>query len=200
MWQQLWLELKAPFAGQNWWAILNSGIVTTLLSSLVGIYLAQRVNKVAQTAQAQQDAARDSESAEVDDKPLPTPTPANGVNRQEIRESFQAASVYIERLKAYVDAKAERVRDGRTRRKYENVRRNDYRVLIGVIEKDGGWKGLNKQHDELFDIFEKWRPYARGGALVPADFMETLKAAAKRYNVTPGKPAGWHPAKRVAED
>lgn len=197
MLQQFWGELTAPFVGQNWWSVLNSGIVTTGLSAVVGIYLAQRVNKVAETTQAQTDAASatDAEKAELrEERAAPPPGPDDA----RIKTSFEAASPYVVALKSFVEAKTQRVRDGRTKRKYENIPRNDYRIIVGAIEKDGGW--TPEELTELNSIFDQWRSYSRGLVLVPDFFLEKLKALARRYKVTADKPAHWSPIRRKPAD
>lgn len=197
--------LQAPFANKDWWDILNSSFITTFVSAGVGLFLAQRVNKVAQTNQAENDAKRATEAAKADldeaDKPDTVGAPQAAEARPadpRIKTSFKEASKHIDSLKAYVEAKAQRVSDGRTKRKYENIPRNDYRIIVGAIEKDGGWSA-----DELVDldtIFDKWRPYSRGRVLVPDDYLKMIEGFAKQYKSTADKPAHWKPIKRSVAD
>jgi phosphate/sulfate permease len=78
MWTSFWTHVVlAPVAGLNWWEVANSELVSTVVSTMVGFWIATRVQRVAEESkvatEAKQDAEReesrltdDLEAAEVD--------------------------------------------------------------------------------------------------------------------------------------
>jgi hypothetical protein len=192
----MWDWFFQPFADQTWWDILNSSIVATTLSAIVGIIVAGRVGQVAmQTKEATAEATRTrhameraedetaAEAAEV------ASAPAEG--QIEARARFHRAATAIRALKDYVDARASRVADGRVRRKYDNIPRRDYREIIKALEADGGLAG--DELKELRDAFERWRSFRTGKQTVFERMMNDYEALADKYKVTPKKPARWRP-------
>lgn len=190
-WESFLAELQAPFAGVNWWDILNSAFVTTFISAGVGLLVAQRVNKVAQTNQAEQDAERAKSDAE---DALAISPPANESSTAPAeRNGFRNASQSISTLKEYVRARAQRVSDGRTRRKYANLPLTDYRIITQSIFDDGGFDTL--QHAALLSAFDRWRPYRTGMMDVPPSIVADLAKLAREYTVTDSNPPHWSPRK-----
>lgn len=203
-----WAWFTEPFVGLNWWEILNAGFVGTAISSIVGIYVARSVGQVAKETE-QATALRDAERAEgdarvilrddptaenVDDDATPAPMPQDlGAN-----QSFATASASIRRLKDYVEAVADRCRDGRTRRKYANMSRRDYRILTAALGEDGGLKGA--QLEKILGAFEEWRGYRNGRVAVPREVASRLQDLANRYRVTTTSPPRWKPERTASAE
>lgn len=192
----MWDWFLEPFADQSWWDILNSSIVATTLSAIVGIIVAGRVGQVAaQTKEATAEATRGrhameraedeaaAEAAEVASAPAD--------EQVEARARFHRAATAIRALKDYVDARASRVTDGRVRRKYDNIPRRDYREIIKALEEDGGLVG--EELRELRDAFERWRSFRTGKQTVFERMMNEYETLAEKYKVTPKKPQRWRP-------
>lgn len=190
-WETIWAELRTPFVDASWWEILNSAFVTTFISAGVGLLVAQRVNKVAQTNQAEQDAERAKSDAE-DALAIAPPTTESQTSTSE-KSGFKSASQSIAILKEYVRTRGKRVNDGRTRRKYANLPLNDYRIITQAIFDDGGLEP--SQHAELLSAYDRWRPYRTGMMDVPPSIVADFAALAKRYKVTDSNPTHWSPRK-----
>lgn len=215
MWEWLttasnWEWFAAPFEGQNWWQILNAGFIGTMISAFVGILVARRVGEVArepeverrlkQKAERQESRARDalpdsdeepaSDSAGSGDPTTPAPAAPTRMD-DAARQAFTTASNAIRHLKDYIDALADRCRDGRTRRKYDNITRRDYRIITTAIGEDGGLKSPHLE--KLLAAFEEWRTYRNGRVTVPKDVASRLQALAGTYRVTTTTPARWKP-------
>lgn len=195
----MWDWFFEPFAEQTWWDILNSSIVATTLSAVVGIFLATRVQQVASESKAATDAAtrarqaieRAEDEAEAEAADLAA-VPEAG-DRAEAKATFHRAASAIRALKDYVDVLAMRVRDGRVRRKYDNISRRDYRNIISALAADGGLGG--QELKELRDAFEKWRSFRTGRQPVSEKVASEYETLAGKYQVTAGNPAHWRPDK-----
>lgn len=218
MWEWLaadatWTWFTAPFADQTWWSVLNSGIVTTAISGAVGIYLATRVARVANAPEREErsrqlaDRGRSRAAdlladADVDTDSISAERQAGGdfadVGRRSPADAatFHRASSAIRRLKDWVDALADRVKDGRTRRKYNNIGRRDYRVITAALFADGGL--AKADYDKVVGAFEGWLTYRTGRVAVPEDVAKSLETLANRLRVTTSKPPPWQP-KRAEE-
>jgi len=208
-----WAWFAAPFEGKDWWEVLNSGFVGTVISSVVGVFVATNVGKVAKEtgqATALEDAKRAENDASValgssgsntdaavaaevsattpDEESLAS---ADGGLTEADNRAFATASMSIRRLKDYVDALTERCRDGRTRRKYENMSRRDYRIRVAAVAEDGGLKSPHVA--KLLKAFGDWRGYSNGRVKVPSEFASQLQDLASRYRVTAASPSKWKP-------
>ena len=195
----MWDGFIEAFANENWWTIVNSSIVATVLSSAVGIFVATRVGQVAAESRAVTKAKRDTERAKSraeDEAPVEEAAAAAAPpspEQAEERARFHRAASGIRALKDYVDARADRVQDGRVGRKYDNISRHDYRVMIATLGSDGGLSDLELK--ELTNLFERWQPFRTGRQLVSESVASEYAALAKanKYRVTPTNPKSWWP-------
>jgi len=195
----MWDWFFEPFAGETWWDILNSSIVATTLSATVGIILAQRVGQVATeskeaghaAARARQAIERAEEESIVDVADAEAPANSDAPEQTEAKARFHRAATAIRTLKDYVDVRAERVKDGRVRRKYDNISRRDYRTVITALGDDGGIVGGELK--ELLEAFERWRSFRTGRQPVSERVAGEYEALANKYKVTSKKPAPWRP-------
>ncbi|MGD9967882.1 MAG: hypothetical protein AB7T59_15280 [Hyphomonadaceae bacterium] len=196
----MWDWFFEPFADQTWWDVLNSSIVATTLSAAVGIFVASRVGQVAAESKvASEQAARTRHAIERDQDEADAEaaaTAAAGVDvdpqhQTQAKATFHRAASAIRSLKDYVDARADRVRDGRVRRKYNNISRRDYRVLITALGADGGL--AEEQRKELMEAFDRWRSFRTGRQTVSERVAAEYETLATKYQVTPTKPPKWRP-------
>ncbi len=185
-----WAWFTAPFQGQSWWDIINSPVV----GAGVGILLAQRVGQVAKERIDAEEAKQEAERQEnlFDDTATVEPVVAREiVSDAERADRFRRGSTSIRKLKMYIDAVADRVKDGRTKRKYDNIGRKDYRVITSALEADGG---LRQPVFKVFmSAFEDWRSYSNGQSVVPQELASRLERMAGEYQITEHRPKSWTP-------
>jgi hypothetical protein len=86
---------------------------------------------------------------------------------------------------------ADRVTDGRTKRKYDNISRRDYRVIVAALGKDGGFS--EEVRESLTTAFDQWRTYRNGRTPVPSDLVLQLEKLAEKHRVTHASPVPWAP-------
>jgi hypothetical protein len=84
------------------------------------------------------------------------------------------ASHVVNAAKRFVDERLEAQKDGRKRRKYENIGKRDYGVRALAAREDGLID--NTQALNVLAIFEMWRPYGTGRKVVTADVVNKMKA------------------------
>ncbi|WP_430405091.1 hypothetical protein [Hyphomonas sp.] len=87
--------------------------------------------------------------------------------------NFIGGADIIGTLKEYVDRAADHVSDGRKKRKYSNLGKRDYRVIILALEDDGVIS--HSVASELLTAFDAWRPYSTNAAAVPDDVIDLLQ-------------------------
>lgn len=87
--------------------------------------------------------------------------------------NFISGADIVGTLKEYVDRAADRVSDGRKKRKYSNLGKRDYRVIILALEDDGVIS--HSVASELLTAFDAWRPYSTNAAAVPDDVIDLLQ-------------------------
>ena len=87
--------------------------------------------------------------------------------------NFIEGADLIGKLKEFVDSAAGHVSDGRKKRKYRNLGKRDYRVIILALEDDGVIS--HPVAAELLTAFDAWRPFSTNTVAVPDDVIALLK-------------------------
>lgn len=130
------------------WDLLNAPVIVAIIAAVIG----WRINRNLLSAQAKSEAAienaaitsrlREDETAP--DAPEDGQVVRSGLSRIQERNTepsenplFSEASSEISKLKQTIDLIARRAPDGRNRRKYKNLPRTDYRVLVVALHDDG---------------------------------------------------------------
>ena len=83
------------------------------------------------------------------------------------------ASHLVNAAKKFVDERLDSQKDGRKRRKYENIGKRDYGVRVLAARDDGLIN--EKQALNLLTIFEMWRPYGTGRKVVTTEVIRKMK-------------------------
>jgi hypothetical protein len=177
------------------WAFVNTPIVCALLPATIAAVLAQRVNLVVQQNVASLDAARAAASAQdqlgvepegtdvVTGAPSPdgasAPSPRPQLSEEENRR-LDAGAASVQSIKAYVDRTAQSVPDGRRRRKYNNIPRHDYRVLVLALAEDGVIP--NEDASRLNHAFSLWRRFQRRRTPVPEFVVSELRTIEREFS------------------
>jgi hypothetical protein len=190
--------------GSQLWVFVNQPIICALLPAIIAGVLAQRVNLVVQQNVAATDALKAESRArgkladqgEGDVSPEAAGGPAgpqgggslsqappsvsgasSWTNDDETR--FQQGAEAINQIKAYVEHVAANARDGRRRRKYTNIPRHDYRVLLLSLGEDAEipMDDVNRINHAL----SLWNRFRTKRKSVPDFVIAELKETAKRY-------------------
>lgn len=189
--------ISGVFANVDWpaiWAFVNTPIVCALLPATIAAVLAQRVNLVVQQNEATLDAARATANAQdrlgsstdpvADNVPSAAPAPegpsaARAPLSDEDNKKLDAGAALIQKIKDYVDAVANDVRDGRKRRKYNNIPRRDYRVVVLALAEDGAIP--SEDASRLNHAFSLWRRFQNRQSPVPDFVLSELRAIEKQF-------------------
>ncbi|MGD9814735.1 MAG: hypothetical protein AB7Q23_00550 [Hyphomonadaceae bacterium] len=180
-------------ANINWahvWAFANQPFVCALVPAAIAAVLAQRVNKVVLQNEASLDAIRATaiaqdkifdeigEDAANVQAGAPTEAPRKSLAPEDVRRLDEGAAL-IQRLKDHVEKVAADARDGRKRRKYRNIARHDYRVLILSLAEDGAFS--QEDAARLNHAFSLWRRFKSRRTAVPDFVLAELKDTVKHF-------------------
>jgi len=190
--------IREAFATIDWqavWTFVNEPIVCALLPATIAAVLAQRVNLVVQQNEATLDAARATANAQDQlrgdpgDSPEPDPSPSspggpapNAIRpplSDEDNKKLDVGAELIQKIKAAVDAVADGARDGRKRRKYNNIPRHDYRVVVLALAEDGLISG--EEASQLTHAFSLWRRFQTRQKSVPDFVISELKSVERQF-------------------
>ena len=201
--QSLWvrvLQINWGMLGKILLDIANQPIVCAMLPALVGWVLAVRVRTIVESnADALETRRLEGELADTSGNQNGTPSePPNVLAAPTIQdkeapessgdtepsedtgppENFAQGSKWIMELKKYVDEKAKNAKDGRKRRRYANIDRYDYRVLVLALAEAGEISAEDK--DEINRAFTKWSRYRNGRVTVPYNMVVETRKLVRR--------------------
>lgn len=176
------------------WGILNSQILTTLMSASVAIVLArygkrtadaaaesaaaqnavsatQQAAQIEKAVEADQAAESDQAGLAVGQQAIPDPPPQPGE-----KDWKMESRALVEEAKGVLEARAERDPDGRHRRTYEAINRYDYLALAVALNVRGQLSP--QQIAAATTIFTTWRSFNTGRAArrpVPSTVYKVLQ-------------------------
>ncbi|MEQ1709760.1 MAG: hypothetical protein ABL864_15655 [Terricaulis sp.] len=107
-----------------------------------------------------------------------TQSPRAPLSDEENRRLDQGATL-IQSIKSHVERTAQAVRDGRRRRKYNNLPRHDFRVLVFALVEDGAI--ANEEASQLNHAFSLWRRFQRRRTPVPDFVLTELRSVEKQF-------------------
>jgi hypothetical protein len=177
-WQRALTQFFTPPAGINVWSIVNSQFFTSVVLGAVTVYFARR-------AQNERERADDIVNAQssLEDLEGPRGATANGNPAGREEDHFARAKVAMDALKGLVDETVGRISDGRKLRKYENIGRRDYRLIVAALGGDGLLP--DEVAGSLIRAFELWRGYRSHVRRTPADVADELERTRQRVTSGP---------------
>lgn len=96
------------------------------------------------------------------------------------------ASHIVSRAKKYVDEQLDAQKDGRKRRRYENIGKRDYRMRVLAARDDDLIS--EAQAANLLDVFETWRPFGTGRRVVTQDVLDHLEGRLREAQAEKSRP------------
>lgn len=208
-------SINATLSNVDWetfgaatWAFANQPIVCALLPTTIAAILAQRVNVVVQQNLASLDAIRATASAQDQLDVEGGGEPQDGIVAEAAPPAAESGTspstrappledgarrlalgaALIKSLKDYVERTAQGIRDGRRRRKYNNLPRHDYRVWVLALAEDGAIS--NEDASQLNHAFALWRRFKTGKVPVPEFVISELKSIERQYSHRASSPSG----------
>jgi hypothetical protein len=187
-------EADWPAIGNTALFVANQPIVCALLPAIVGWILAVRVrNVVEKNADALETRRLEGELADTAPSTGAEATGNAGVaaaqpegeQSSQPAENFAQGAKWIAELKAVVDQKAKNARDGRRRRRYGNIDRYDYRVLVLALA-EGGEIGP-EERDEIVQAFTKWTRFRNGRVNVPQNVVADIRRLVRKLRRAPAE-------------